>query len=86
MSKHTLCVTLELYIFLLFDTHASCPYFIDYKISHKAFFQIAILDIFMLIVIRCIGYIFEDNIKTCITGLNCRAGYATVSHCIYLFS
>ena len=26
----------------------------------------------------------DNNIKTCITGLNCQAGYATVSHCISL--
>ena len=24
----------------------------------------------------------DNNIKTCITGRNCQAGYATVSHCI----
>ena len=24
----------------------------------------------------------DNNIKTCVTGLNCQAGYATVSHCI----
>ena len=43
---------LELHIFVLFDTHhGSCLYFIDYKIRRKVFFQIAILDILMLIVI-----------------------------------
>ena len=42
----------ELHIFVLFDTHhGSCVYFIDYKIRRKVFFQIAILDILMLIVI-----------------------------------
>ena len=39
-------------IFVLFDTrHGSCLYFIDYEIRHKfSYFQIAILDVLMLIV------------------------------------
>ena len=44
---------LELHIFVLFDTrHGSSLYFIDYEIRRKfSYFQIAILDVLMLIVI-----------------------------------